>query len=292
MAYTVMFPSDWGERKGSTASKRRKVQPAEKETLGGLLEECDKARSHGAGEGFSPAAGGVDLVADAASGPGGIAAWDRADSIVDVIKRRVNDSRFTPAMPIELQLDHVLSSVPYQAMLESLFGGVSQPAREVPLVTKAYEESFMREPCDGEPPCAMGELCECRFIDKNAPFIGVQFELPGVKPDGGAGAGSPKMCVLCYRKTTQRLFFDVCFSGKRVQGLIQHYGNLCNQPGEYARCCMLICPPTAQWQCMPLPMVSHQRNRYKVHVVAGLKHLQQLRVAYEDFATPSGKMQA
>lgn len=286
--WAAMFPSDWGERKGSTASKRRKVQP--KETLGGLIEECDKAQ----------AASGLDCrlgqsFCSELSLPGNAtsAAWDCADSIVDVIKRRVNDSRFVPAMPVELQLDHVLSGVPYQAMLESLFGGVSQPAREVPLVTKAYEESFMREPGAGELPCAMGEQCECRFIDKNAPFIGVQFELPGVAEVGSIRLGGfAKMCVLCYRKTTQKLFYDACYSGRRVQGLIQHYGNLCNQPGEYARCCMLICPPNAQWQCMPLPIMSHQRNRYRVHVVAGVKHLRQLRVAYEDFVTPSDKMQA
>jgi hypothetical protein len=276
-----MFPSDWGERKGSSASKRRKVQA--KETLGGLLEECDRAQ----------AAAQRDASGDGERPPTqGGAVWEHADGIVDVIKRRVNDSRFAPAMPVELQLDHVLSSVPYQAMLESLFGGVSQPAREVPLVTKSYEESFMREPGAGELPCALGDLCECRFIDKNAPFVGVQFELPGPASGDAAAKSDPRMCVLCYRKTTQRLFYDACYSGKRVQGLIQHYGNLCNQPGEYARSCMLICPPSAQWQCMPLPIMSHQRNRYRVHVVAGMKHLQQLRVAYEDFATPSDRTQA
>ena len=275
-----MFPSDWGERKGSTASKRRKVQA--KETLQGLIEECDKAQAHApfdcSSDGFPPSDGGGGLP------------WDKVDGIVDIIKRRVNDSRFAPAMPAELQLDHVLSSVPYQAMLESLFGGVSQSAREVPFVTKAYEESFMREPGAGELPCSMGDVCECRFIDKNAPFVGVQFELPGTRTEGMDE--SCRMCVLCYRKTTQKLFYDACYSGKRMQGLIQHYGNLCNQPGEYARSCMLICPPNAQWQCMPLPIMSHQRNRYRVHVIAGVKHLQQLRVAYEDFAPPSDRMQA
>ena len=54
---------------------------------------------------------------------------------------------------------------------------------------------------------------------------------------------------------------------------------------------MLICPPTSQWQCMPRLIVAHQRNRYRVHVVAELKHLQQLRVAYEDFVTPSDRQQ-
>ena len=267
-----MFPSDWADRKGVSASKRRKVQ--QKDELKSLLEECEIAVSTGP----------PPLFSESMLAPDG----EEHDSVVDVIKRHVNTNKFAPAIPEELQLDHVLSSVPYQAMLESLFGGVSQPAHEVPLVTKTYEESFMREPTAGELPCALGDLCECRFIDRNAPFTGVQFELPGA----GNGSGGANMCVLCYRKTTQKLFYDACYSGKRVQGLIQHYGNLCNQPGEYARSCMLICPPNSQWQCMPLPIMSHQRNRYRVHVVAGVKHLQQLRVAHEDFVHPSDKMLA
>ena len=272
-----MFPSDWGDRKGSAASKRRKVQP--KEVLSALMDECEKASATA----VCDCPGTDHALSDLSQFTN---AHDRGctDSVVDVIKRRVNDSRFAPAMPVELQLDHVLSGVPYQAMLESLFGGVSNPAHEVPLVTKTYEESFMREPVSGEHPCVLGELCECRFIDKNAPFVGVQFELPGAQSDRRGGS-PPRMCVLCYRKTTQKLFYDVCYSGKRVQGLIQHYG-------EYARSCMLICPPNAQWQCMPLPIMSHQRNRYKVHVVAGVKHLQQLRVAHEDFVPPSDRMLA
>lgn len=229
------------------------------------------------------------------------------ENVVDIIIRRVNDSKFAPAIPEELQLDHVLSSTPYQSMLESLFGGLTTAALDVPLVTKAYEESYMREAGPGEPSCAMGELCECMFIDKNMPFVGVQFKLPVGSQDTTKGSEirtddckgikspcdvTPGMCVLCCRKTTQRLFYDICYSGNRVQGLIQQYGNLCNQPGEYARCCMLVCPPNSPWQCMPRPIMSHQRNRYRVHVVAGLKHLQQLRVSFEDFVTPSDMMQA
>ena len=202
-------------------------------------------------------------------------------------------------------------------MLESLFGGVSGQPGDIPLITKAYEESFMREACPGERQCSMGQRCECMFIDPNAPFVGVEFELPNEqandpnqinqanpnqhkepntnnKPNPSNNRQSPpKLCVLCSRKTTQKLFYDACYSGARIQGLIQRYGNLCNQPGEYARECMLICPPSAQWSCMPLPIMSHQRNRYRVQVVAGVKHLQQLRVAHEDFfVSPSGRKAA
>lgn len=309
-----MFPSDWAERKAVSASKRQKVH--NREDVKGLLNECSKAvhecckgSKEGIGDSIPRECNGVGKSCEQRGGE-----WEYPDNVVDVILRKVNDTRFAPAMPEELQLDHVLSGVPYKAMLESLFGGVSDCAPDVPLVTKAYEESFMREPGPGEQPCAMGELCECMFIDRNAPFVGVQFELPnggggrleGAGNDGSGGSGGnkaaqagqagkahavPKLCVLCHRKTTQKLFYDICYSGKRIQGVIQHYGNLCNQPGEYARSCMLICQPSAQWQCMPLPMVSHQRNRYRVNVIAGVKHLQQLRVAYEDFALPLDRMQ-
>jgi len=262
-----MFPSDWGEKKAGGKRKKpeepaaKPEEPKPEPELRGLLEACERASADT--EGSYP------------------------EGVVDQIMLKVNDSKFAPAMPEELQLDHILSGVPYQSMLESLFGGLTQAESDVPLVTKAYEEAFMREPGPGEPACAMGELCECRFIDKSAPFTGVQFQLP----TGDTGRAA-KLCVLCHRKTTQRLFYDMCYQGRRTSGLIQHYGNLCNQPGEYARACMLICPEQSQhWHCMPRPVMSHQRNRYRVHVVAGMKHLQQLRVTHEDFVTPPDRKQ-
>jgi hypothetical protein len=268
----MQFPSDWSQKTGQTGpppGKRRKTAQAQKEELKTLLTQCEAQHAQEAAKYTNPA-------------------YD--DSIVGVIKRQVNDSRFAPATPEELQLDHVLSSVPYRDMLESLFGTVSGQTPNIPIITKAYEESFMREACPGERQCAMGSKCECMFIDPNAPFIGVEFDLPSDQADPKKNEKTPKLCVLCSRKTTQKLFYDACYSGTRIQGLIQRYGNLCNQPGEYARECMLICPPSSQWNCLPLPIMSHQRNRYRVQVVAGVKHLQQLRVAHEDFfASPSGR---
>ena len=265
---TMQFPSDWSQKPAHNppgSGKRRKTSHAQKEELKSLLTQCEAQHTLEASQHANPA-------------------YD--DSIVGLIKRQVNDSRFAPAMPEELQLDHVLSSVPYRDMLESLFGTVSGQTPNIPIITKAYEESFMREACQGERQCAMGNKCECMFIDPNAPFIGVEFDLPA----DDSSKTEPKLCVLCSRKTTQKLFYDACYSGTRMQGLIQRYGNLCNQPGEYSRDCMLICPPWAQWNCLPFPIMSHQRNRYKVQVVAGVKHLQQLRVAHEDFfASPSGR---
>jgi hypothetical protein len=255
-----MFPSDWADRKGASAStKRRRVQ--QKEESQALMAECESVLA-------------MDTSSALTDGN------EEYDSIVNVIKRQINDNKFLPHTPEEIQLDHVLSSIPYQSLLESLFGNVSGPAPDVPIVSKIYEESFMREPLPGDRPCVMGERCECMFIDKNAPFVGTEFILPG---EATTAKDEPRMCVLCCRKTTQKLFYDICYSGKKVNGVIQRYGNLCNQPGEYARECMLICPSNSQWQGMPLPIMSHQRNRYCVSVMAGIKYLRQLRVSYENF---------
>lgn len=328
LSFAVMFPSDWSERKSTAVVKRRKTQHSG--DVRHLLEECGMAVGALGANGQDSALGGMEATPSSSQGgpvsdgpapmddlrlnPNRSSDTDGAllqhtsksdtqvqefpENVVDAIMKRVNDSKFAPPIPEELQLDHVLSGVPYQSMLESLFGGLTTSALDVPLVTKAYEESYMREAGPGESSCALGDLCECMFIDKNAPFVGVQFKLPvgsgcGSMPGHDSNsAASPGMCVLCCRKTTQKLFYDICYGGNRVQGLIQQYGNLCNQPGEYARCCMLVCPPTSPWHCMPRPIMSHQRNRYQVHVMAGLKHLQQLRVAHEDFAPPSDTMQA
>ena len=305
-----MFPSEWSgmqSNNNNITGKKRKANPQKREEdLKSLLLQCEIEQAAISAQNVNP---------------------DYDDSIIGTIKRQINNSRFAPATPEELQLDHVLSSVPYRDMLESLFGTItSGPPPNLPIITKAYEEAYMREAGPGERQCAMGSKCECMFIDYNAPFIAVKFDLPNEpvivnpefrsesrseskpeskpeskseskpeskseskpesKPESKSESNSkpePKLCVLCSRKTTQKLFYDTCYSGKRVLGLIQRYGNLCNQPGEYARDCMLICPPSAPWHCLPLPIMSHQRNRYRVQIVAGVKHLQQMRVSHEDF---------
>ena len=139
----------------------------------------------------------------------------------------------------------------------------------------------MREARPSERPCASGGLCECMFIDPTAPFVGVEFALPG-EPSGP----TPELCILCLRKVTQKLFYDMLFAKQPMHGLIQRHGNLCGVAGEYAEECTIICPPNSGLQCMPLPVMSHQRNKYRVTIASGLKHLEQVRVRHEDFGSP------
>jgi hypothetical protein len=237
-----MFPSDWDSQTGARRKRRATEEPQEDPPFAQPLDDMH---------------------------------------LPQLILRNINTASKAPATPAELDLDAILSRVPYREILENLYGRDQYPRPDVPIITRAYEESFLREPTSNERPCVAGDLCECMVLDPCTPFVATEFLLPG-EPQ----PATPQFCVLCSRKVTQKLFYDTLFAGKEVHGLIQRYGNLCNVPGEYARECMLISPPHAPLHCMPLPIMSHQRNKYRVVISAGLKHLEQLRVRYEDFGTP------
>lgn len=195
------------------------------------------------------------------------------------ILRRLN-APDGPTLVPELPLDHILARVPYKSMLENLFGNTDARVPEVPILTKAYEESFMRQPLPGERQCVMGELCECTTIDRAASFIGVELRLPN-------DSDQAQMCVLCSRATAQKCFYDMCYLNRPTKGLIQRYGVIFGQPGEYASECVLVAPPALGLTSMPVPSMSHQRNRYTVVSHGGTKVLQQHRVSFEDFHSPS-----
>ena len=117
-------------------------------------------------------------------------------------------------------------------------------------------------------------------IDRASPFVGVELRLPNDPEEA-------QLCVLCTRSTTQKCFYDMCYLGRPAAGLIQRYGSLYGQPGEYAVECMLIPPRALGLASMPVPAMSHQRNRYSVTAHGGVKHLRQHRVGHEDFQRPS-----
>lgn len=204
-----------------------------------------------------------------------------AASLKNTIERKLHSG--SGVLDYELDFDHILSQIPYRSILENMFGNgayFEEPV-SLPVISKAYEESFMRQPRQDENPCVFGNLCECNFIDPCAPFTAVEFRLFNDPP-------KPQMCVLCSRKSTQKMFYDMCHTNKMPHGVIQRYGNIFGEPGEYASECMLVCPQGIHLHHMPLPIMSHERNRYSVVSSSGFKYLQQHRVSYEHFCPPSG----
>jgi len=191
----------------------------------------------------------------------------------------------TEAPPVVLDIHSLISRLPYSQMLNQVFTDDANSSVVVPVVTRAFEESFMREVIHAnERSCVCGDNCECNFIDPQMPFVGVEFTLGD---DASAMDAGSQMCILCSRRLTQELFYNMVFNGHRFRGIIQRYGSLCNQPGEYAREAMLICPQNGLMHNMPLPMVSHQRHRYSVYSQNGIRYLRQHHVKYEDFISPS-----
>ena len=136
----------------------------------------------------------------------------------------------------------LLDSIPFCKLLASI-----RPAAEgveIPLVTRVYEEQFMRQCVAAhERPCCMHNQCECMAISKEHPFVGVAFEIPNTEQSSNG------MCVLCLRKITTLLFYRTIQKGLAVHTQIQRHGNICNQAGEYHPSVMLICREIGRASC-------------------------------------------
>ena len=203
------------------------------------------------------------------------------EMVLNSLRREPTASATAADETEDIEIDCLLCRLPYKKMLSDILGAGCEVAPQIPYVARAYEESFMREPMhQGERRCSKGKLCECMFIDPDQPFIGVEFLLPGEQQPA-----TPHMCVLCCRAVTQQLYYDVMFDKQDCCGVIQRFGNIHSQPGEYALSAMLIAAQSAPVHIMPLPIVSHQRNRYTTYVQGGIKHLKQSRVHFQ--STPS-----
>ena len=148
---------------------------------------------------------------------------------------------------------------------------------EIRSVSKSYEDSYLRQ-ClsESERPCVRGDDCECMFIDASQRFVGVEYLLPWeLKTTKSWG-----MCLPCLRASTQILFYDIMHSGVQVNGLIQRFYNEHSKPGEYQLSAMLICPPSGPIQNLPMPIVRHQRNAYKVFTNKSVFYMQQVKVDF------------
>ena len=177
----------------------------------------------------------------------------RHNKVKDMVRKIVNETPFV----------HMLSSMaPLQNNIQ------------IPLISRKYEEKFMRE-CIGlhEKQCSMQEKCECMFIDNEQKFIGIRFPIPNINNED---ISSNTMCILCLRKYTLLLYYKTMHAGLDPQVVIQKHGNICNEPGEYAQSAMIFANPNGPVHCMPLPVVAHQRNKYKVVTISGVKYLLQI----------------
>jgi len=224
------------------------------------------------------------------------------ETVISVLDKHLEHKASSYMELDNLEFDPILQSVPFVKMMQNI--EAPHLTQNIVLVTREYEEKFLRECLTAsEQQCVMGTQCECMMLDSEQPFIGVQFVLPdslqqdanmpnqnmsdfGITLDMNPNShvsNEKGMCLLCLRKTTQILFYQSIHRGIHINGIIQKHGNFCNQPGEYHRNAMLICPPQGPIQCMPVPIVAHQRSNYEVVKRQGMHWIVQKNVAFEDF---------
>ncbi len=142
---------------------------------------------------------------------------------------------------------------------------LTHKAVELPPRTRAYEESMLRAPREGERRCANGGYCEGMTIPGvQHPVINVEcpppeeFHNPDLLPD------KPYLCVMCQRMNIQRAVFAVKAETETIKYPIDLacYQNIVEQPGEYiAEECMV--PSSSIFQGLRGPVVMHQKYKYR-----------------------------
>lgn len=180
------------------------------------------------------------------------------------------------------RVKQIINETPFIHMLSSM----AKPHTDIhiPLISRKYEEKFMRACVNmQERPCSMNTKCECMFIDPENAFVGTRFLIPNIC---GEQVHLNTMCILCLRKHTLLLFYKTMHAGYDPGVVIQRYGNICNEPGEYSQSAMIFANPNGPVQCMPLPIVAHQRNRYTVVRVGDVPHLRQHGVDVKNYPEP------
>jgi hypothetical protein len=105
-------------------------------------------------------------------------------------EQAANTSADTSRTSVWMALKVVLDHSTFQKSLLAHDMSSKMENNVVPVVTRAYEESYMRE-CmlEDEKPCSMGQYCECNFIDEHNGFVGVAFVMPEINSDAREAAG-------------------------------------------------------------------------------------------------------
>jgi len=158
----------------------------------------------------------------------------------------------------------------------------------IEVVTREYEERYMREINGDERQCIMG--CNCQGMQlphvTNQKFILREFLLPSEEEEAKRTRQWPKearLCILCKRAEIARAFINIRADGMGVRNnmILQDYRNMVNIPGEY-RLEDCILSSSAIFQGLLDPVVLHIKSGYRVKVINGLRHLEQYRMKYPE----------
>ena len=156
----------------------------------------------------------------------------------------------------------------------------------IQVVSRAYEEEYLREPVRKERPCIMGEQCQgmhLTHVTENA-FIIREFLLPTEEEEykrTGKLPSEGRLCLMCKRSEIARAFINIRADGMGVKSnvMLQDYRNIVGKEGEYCMEDCILSSPTI-FQGLLEPIVLHLRNAYRLRINEGIRHYDQWRMKY------------
>lgn len=181
---------------------------------------------------------------------------------------------------ISSNLQDIISATNYRDILAKVSASDVDFTQEIKVVSKAYEDTFLRQPIHAtEKQCVREECCECMFLDPCQPFVGVRYILPWQTTE--AQKQNACFCLPCLRAMTLAMYVDIVHSGRETNAVIQRFANEHSKPGEYRLSAMLICAPNGPVHNLPLPIVRHQRTCYQVYQNNGVYYAKQVNVDFQ-----------
>lgn len=155
----------------------------------------------------------------------------------------------------------------------------------IQVVTRAYEEQYLREPIGKERPCIMGDQCQGMHLPHCAHgFVLREFLLPTEEEEYKRTGNLPsegRLCLMCKRSEIARAFINIRADGMGVKNnvILQDYRNIVDEEGEYCLGDCILSSPTI-FQGLLDPVVLHLRNAYRMQVKQGVRYYEQWRMKY------------
>ena len=160
-------------------------------------------------------------------------------------------------------------------------------ARDTVVVTRAWEESFMKEAAGSERSCVNGQRRNCMaskircngLVDANFSLVEfyTQAEYREIEKGGWKWPDVRKQCILCLRASVYSRFMNArcCNVGVTPDVCMSPIGNIVGEPGEYCSQDVFVSGPS-KYEGIIIPVVLPSITQFLVHRVNGIRYLQQL----------------
>lgn len=160
--------------------------------------------------------------------------------------------------------------------------------QKLEVVSRAYEEKYLREPINDERPCVFGFSCQGMSIQHadSQCFVLREFLLPSEEEQYKKTKQYPlehRMCVMCKRNEIARALINVKADGMGVREdcIMQDYYNIVEADGEYCLSDCIVSNPGI-YQGVIDPVVLHVRSVYRLEKKNGVKYYTQWGLEYPE----------